>query len=142
MSNQTSQSVDDRRIAEAAAAYQVGHYSTPVIISHLPAKRRVNLPEMQAILPLLYDTLDQTAKKKQMPVTQIRLRVSTSPEEGEQELVVEQWVKASATEANAYWAELEDELIDRLNSLSDGLRNYIYDNISVSVRWDNDGLPF
>jgi hypothetical protein len=130
-----------RQISEAAAVYRVRPLQTPEVVIHPSAQRRAELPEVQAILPSLFETLTQAADEYGIPVSRFRLRVPWSPEE-EMELVIEQWVKAPTAEANDYWDTLDPVLQDWADGLPDDLGRYVDDHTLVGVRWDSDGLPF
>jgi hypothetical protein len=112
----------------------------PPVEVHPSAEPRVKLPQVQAILPSLFETLNRAAAEYGIPVSRYRMRVRWDPSEGYQELVVEQWVTASSQAASDYWDTFDPPLKKWIESLPPVLAQYADDNISVSVRWNNDGL--
>ena len=62
----------------------------------------------------------------------------TDPEEGDQEVVVTQWVQLSPRAALDYWDKLGAAVQVWTEYLPDELKNVATDRLAIEVRWNID----
>lgn len=109
------------------------------VIVHPSAQTLVLSRDMQAILRPLYAVLNREARQRSIDVDAIEVYPFVSIEDGDQELVVRQWVKASQEVALQYWTELSEPLRKWIKALPKDLQDKAFEQVRVSVRWNRDG---
>ena len=86
----------------------------------------------------LYPVLERAARRNYTHVSKVEVSGFTDPEEGDQEVVVTQWVQLSPGAALDYWDKLGAAVQVWMEYLPDELKNVATDRVAVEVRWNID----
>ena len=94
--------------------------------------------KVETALYSLLPFIEREAQRNYIPVSKVEVSGFVDPDEGDQEVVVIQWVDISQRVALDYWDKLGSAIDTWVEYLSEDLKNIVNERLAIEVRWTID----
>ena len=111
------------------------HSLKPII--HESARSQLT-EQVSAVVKRLLSLMERVAQGYKIHTTRVEFTGAVDPDENTQELVITQWVEASAGKALRFWDQLGAEIATWTRTLPRQQAGIVDDRIAVEVRWERD----